>query len=126
MRYLVLIAATLTLASCAANSTYMGISLRSANVDLGLQKLAARAASGDKQAQLQLGIRYEEGTGVPIDLGLARILYMRAAETSGGTVFVYTPPVSGMKNGMTFPVNTGERSAGLEAARKRLENLKPK
>jgi hypothetical protein len=123
VRYLALIVIALALTSCAANSTYMGISLRPGAAEPDLQALARRAAAGDKQAQLELGIRYEEGNGVPLNLGVARILYMGAAATTGGTFYFYSPPVGGMKSGNMIPVNTGVHSTGLEAARARLQKL---
>jgi hypothetical protein len=69
----------------------MGIPLASGAADPELQALARRAQSGDKQAQLELGIRYEEGRGVRTDYELAERLY-RTASGPSGPAFVYAPP----------------------------------
>jgi len=72
------IAAPLGLAAC-FNSSYAGIPFAKDAADPELQSLARLARSGDKHAQLKLGIRYEEGRGVPVDLERARDLYFDAA-----------------------------------------------
>lgn len=69
------------LAACAVNS-YAGIPFAAGAADPELQALARRAQAGDKHAQLDLGIRYEEGRGVPVDLGRAARLYRMAAEST--------------------------------------------
>jgi hypothetical protein len=107
---------------CATDS-YAGVPLTAGAADAELQALAMRAQAGDKQAQLELGIRYEEGRGVPADPRRAARLYRLAASDSGGTVHVYTPPVSPQSQGRVLPVQTGARQPGLEAARERLANL---
>jgi hypothetical protein len=50
-----------------ANGSYGGIPLVSGAASVELQDLARRAQAGDKHAQLELGIRFEEGRGVPVD-----------------------------------------------------------
>jgi TPR repeat protein len=70
---LLALAAPLTLAACAPTS-YAGISLKPGAADPELQSLARRAQGGDKHAQLELGIRYEEGRGVPANLDRASYL----------------------------------------------------
>lgn len=65
------------LSGCA--STYMGISLKPGRADAELQGLARKAKSGDERAQLELGTRYEQGIGVPLDLAKAATLYFDAA-----------------------------------------------
>lgn len=47
-----------------------------------LTALARSAAANNKQAQFELGIRFEEGLGVPRDLSKARKLYRMAARDS--------------------------------------------
>jgi TPR repeat protein len=87
-----------------------------------LQDLARHAQMGDKQAQLELGTRYEEGRGVPVDFRRALTLYALAAADSGGTLWLYSPPV-GSRQGQVVPVNAGPQLAGLPIARQRLNDL---
>lgn len=88
--------------ACAEPSSYMGVSLSPGAADPAVQSLAERARSGEsaraghsvgmaaqKAAQLELGIRYEEGNGLPVDLKRARKLYRAAAAPSGGATYVY-------------------------------------
>jgi TPR repeat protein len=113
-------AALLGLAGCAA-AAFAGISLAPGAADPALQQLARRAQSGDKQAQLELGIAYEEGRGVPVDLARAERLYRMAASDSGGTIYVYTPPVGRHGQGRVVPVSRGVGQPGLAEAKARLE-----
>lgn len=69
---------------CADTSRYMGISLVPGQTDAALQQLAARSRMGDGDAQLDLGIRFEEGRGVPADLAKALKLYSYAATGADG------------------------------------------
>jgi hypothetical protein len=89
--------------------------------DPAVRSLTLRAQAGDKFAQLELGIRYEEGRGVAADPEKARKLYSRAAADSGGTLFVYSPAV-GKVPGRVIPL-TRPRVPGLPAARLRLQRL---
>lgn len=117
-----LLAAVLLLASCSSN-IYMGIPLTEGAGDPALRSLAERASVGDKQAQLNLGIRYEEGLGVKRDLAMAKRLYRLAASDSGGTVWVYTPPVGNGTRGRVLPVDRGAKVQGLKEAQSRLAGL---
>ncbi|MEA3043722.1 MAG: hypothetical protein QOH47_1560 [Sphingomonadales bacterium] len=63
------------LAACAANS-HAGISPAPGGAGPDLQALTRQAQAGDKQAQLELGIRYEEGRGVERDPARAERLYL--------------------------------------------------
>ncbi|MDQ8757647.1 hypothetical protein RCO27_15565 [Sphingosinicella sp. LHD-64] len=119
---LTLLCAAPLLGACAANS-YAGIPFAAGAAAPELQGLAMRAQAGDKQAQLELGIRYEEGRGVPVDLRRAERLYRMAASDSGGTMYVYSPPVGQNGRGQVVPINSGPRQIGLAEARRRLENL---
>src|SRR3546814_3291135 len=83
------LALSLLASACAAPKSHYGISLAPGAAPAEVQDLARRAAAGDKHAQLDLGIRYEEGNGVPRDLKRARQLYRLAAPPSGGTMYVY-------------------------------------
>ncbi|MEO1046352.1 MAG: hypothetical protein AAFX04_12995 [Pseudomonadota bacterium] len=88
-----------------------------------LPDLARAAMGGDKWAQLELGIRFEEGIGVARDVKKARSLYAKAATDSGGTIWVYSPPVGNGTRGQVIPVDTGPKRYGLAAAKRRLKNL---
>jgi len=109
------------LPSCTAPSSYMGIDISPAATS-PLAALARRAALGDKLAQLDLGIAFEEGRGTARDLRMARSLYARAASDSGGPVWVYQPPVGG-GSGRVVSIDRGPRIAGLPDARRRLAAL---
>ena len=108
----------LALGGCAAR-----IPLAAGAIDAEIQELALRAEEGDKQAQLELGIRFEEGRGLPVDLRRAERLYRRAARDSGGTVWAYAPSVAGTP-GHAFPVRSEPRQPGLEEARIRLQRVR--
>lgn len=117
-----LVGAASLLGGCVSNS-YMGIPLIETAADPALRSLAQRAATGDKRAQLELGIRFEEGRGVPVDRKRAKKLYQLAANDSGGTTWIYRPSVRNGANGGVFPVDRGAKQAGLEEARMRLDLL---
>jgi hypothetical protein len=59
---LLALAAPLTLAACTP-TTYAGPSLRPGAADAEPQSVARREHAGEKHAQLEMGIRYEEGRG---------------------------------------------------------------
>ncbi|WP_143084890.1 SEL1-like repeat protein [Novosphingobium sp. CF614] len=103
--------------------SYMGIPLFAGQVAPELQQLAARARAGDKQAQLDLGIAFEEGHGVEQDLGKARDLYRLAASDSGGPVWVYVPSVGNGTKGRVMQVDRGPKMSGLAEAKARLDLL---
>ncbi len=104
--------------------SYAGISLKPGGAPADLQRLAERALTGDKQAQLELGERYEEGRGVIPDRKRARHLYGLAATTTGGTIYVYVPPAKKGGNGYTMPVSMGPVVQGLAEAKARLRALR--
>lgn len=112
------------LSGCAAPKSYMGVSLAPGSADPLMQDIARSARAGDKQAQLQLGIAYEEGSSVVRDTGRARKLYALAAADSGGTIWVYQPPVREGGSGRVVPVNLGPKVAGLVEAKDRLGRLR--
>ena len=116
--------AAFALAACAAPSSYMGISLNSTATDAAIRQQALRAMSGDKQAQLDLGIRFEEGLGVRRDLRKAKKLYLKAASDSGGTIWVYSPPVGNGTSGRVIPLQSGIKVSGLAEANRRLRAIK--
>lgn len=106
------------LASGCASGSYAGIPLAEGAADPALQGLAHRARAGDKQAQLELGIRYEEGRGVPADRLRAAQLYRQAASAGdGGTLHIYSPPVGEHGSGEVIAVDRGfSQPASSEAA----------
>jgi len=120
-RFSVMIAAALLLAGCAAPTSYMGISFLRGAAAPDVQEQARRAQTGDKQAQLALGIRFESGDGVPMDLARARSLYAAAGQDTGGTMFVHVPRSGGAVS--TVPINGGPEVSGLIEARRRLDDL---
>lgn len=122
----VISAASLANGGCAAPKNYMGVSLAPGGADPLIQDIARRARTHDKEAQLQLGIAYEEGRGVARDTGRARKLYAVAAADSGGTIWVYQPPVKKGGSGRVVPVNMGSKTVGLAEAKDRLVRLKRK
>lgn len=107
--------AFLALSACAP-SEYMGISFKPGAAAPELQELARRARAGDKQAQFDLGIRFEEGNGVPRDRRQALKLYKQAAADSGGSQMTY---VANNGHVHAVPVSLGKAYPGLAAARKK-------
>lgn len=118
-----IVGAALLGTSACATSSYMGISLIPGDAAPEVQALAQRARNGDKQAQLGLGIRFEEGNGVPQDKAHAIKLYRQAAQTSGGTVWIYVPSGVQGKLGRVMHVAKELKVSGLVEARARLKVL---
>lgn len=115
--------AAASLAACAA-STYAGIPLEAGAANPELQYLARRAKAGDKHAQLELGIRYEEGRGLPLNLVRAEQLYGLAAVDAEGPLWVYSPPVGNQKQGGILSVGRETKRYGLLDAKERLVRLR--
>jgi TPR repeat protein len=120
---LVLFLLAALLSACAAPTSYMGIGFAPGAASPELQMLAQRAQAGDKQAQLELGIAYEEGLGVAVDLKRAGKLYSQAATTTGGTIYVYQSQSKSGGHGRIVPLTAGVRIMGLRDARERLEKV---
>jgi hypothetical protein len=121
-----LIALPLLLSACSAPASYMGLDLRTPPGNRGierLQRLARTAQAGSKAAQLELGRMFEDGNGVPEDADRACRLYEAAAATTGGTIYVYSPPVGKGGSGRVIPITT-PIVAGLPVARERLQSLR--
>ncbi|HEY0626204.1 MAG TPA: SEL1-like repeat protein [Allosphingosinicella sp.] len=97
-----------------------GISLEPGAADPQLQDLVRRVHRQDKYAQLELGIRYEEGRGVPVNLKLAEQLYGLAAMNTRGSYFA--PGSKGAAAPPQFFVQAGGK--GLPEAKRRLEALR--
>lgn len=113
------------LAVCGCTSqSYAGIDLRPGAAPSELQALAVQAHAGDKQAQFELGTRFENGEGVSRDMAKAKVLYRRAASDGGGPLQVYSPPVSGSDTGRIVTIDQGPRTSGLLKAKERLAALR--
>lgn len=104
-------------------SNYLGIALAPGAADPTIQQLAERARSGDKQAQLELGIAFEEGRGVPQSITHARLLYRLAASESGGPIWVYVPASDGGDIPRVMKIDREQKVGGLDEARRRLSVL---
>ena len=111
-------AASLGAAGCAPKS-YAGIPLTEGAADPELQQLAHEARTGSAHAQLELGIRYEEGIGVERSFKRAAALYRQAATSTGGFRQAYSPAGNGRK-GSVVAVSGGRGRAGLDEAKQRL------
>jgi hypothetical protein len=122
LRRAILIALLAAVPGCTAPTSYMGIVFNSDVVEPELRNLAALASSGDKHAQLELGIRFEEGRGVPIDRNRAITLYRLAAAGSGGPLWVWVPAMVDVP-GRVLPITHGQRVQGLIEASKRLQAI---
>lgn len=118
-RMLTSLAAAFGLCSCTPSSQYMGVDLRPASaVALDARALATKAQSGDKQAQLELGIAFEEGRlGLRPDAKRATKLYAAAAMDTGGTRTAFIPN-NGAVSAMTQ--YAGPLVPGLKEARAKL------
>jgi TPR repeat protein len=117
--------ASLALGACAAPSSYMGISLEPGAAASDLQDLARRAQAGDKQAQLDLGITYEEGRGVGVDLKRAERLFRIAARPSHQRLIAVLPMANGAGPSV-LAVPSSETVYGLEQAGVRLARISRK
>ena len=120
------LAAPLLLAACSAPASYMGLDLRTPPGNRGIeqiQRLARTAQAGSKAAQLELGRMFEDGNGVPEDADRACRLYEAAGATTGGTIYVYSPPVGKGGSGRVIPITTPVVQ-GLPVARERLQSLR--
>jgi hypothetical protein len=123
-RAFVVAAALLFAVGCGARDCFQGISLAPGAAHPDVQALARSAMGGSKSAQLELGIRFEDGRGVQMDWDRAERLYRMAAVSSGGTMMIYVPPVRPGGSGRVMPVSTGPSVSGLAEARQRLEALR--
>ena len=114
---LFILIAMLTVSACSGR--YLGIDRT--HLDPSARTWYDRAQAGDKQAQYELGLRFARGDGVPRDCERARKLFRQAATNSGGTLWVYSPPVTKGGQGRVIPVDRGPVQPGLPAAQQALE-----
>jgi hypothetical protein len=115
-----LLAAALLMGGCASHS-YMGVSLKPGGADPAVQAMAARASTGDKQAQLDLGMRFLNGQGMAPDERRVCNLFRLSASSTGGHLWIYTPSPGGGAPAQVLPVQTATPTAGLASARAWLE-----
>lgn len=94
--------------------------LKRGYADTPIAQLANAAQSGNKTAQLELGIRFEEGRGVTKDLNKAKRLYEKAASDDLKYVDVYQTDADG---GRITKLAAGTLGNGLPAAKLRLARL---
>jgi TPR repeat protein len=106
------LALAVLVAGCASNR-YMGIPLEVGATDLAVQRLAARASTGDKQAQLDLGIRLFRGEGMNTDEGRACKLFRMAASETPGQLWIYTPSPGGGAQGRVISLRVPRAQYGL-------------
>lgn len=115
------------LAEIGMMSQQLGIDRGPSGVEaMSRHQLARLASDGMKNAQLELGIRFEEGLGVEQDFAKAKKLYALAAADSGGTLWIYQPPVGNGTTGQTVPIDMGPKIYGLNEAKRRLSALNAK
>lgn len=118
-------AAAVLLAGCAAPSAYMGISLLPGAAAADVQEQARQAQNGDKGSQLSLGVRFEEGRGLPADLKRARRLYKLAARDDSRRVWIYSPSPGGNAPARLIPIER-QRTLGIVEAKRRLDLMRSK
>ena len=86
-----------------------------------LRTLKRQAALGGKQAQLELGSRYERGDGVPRDLSRAARLFAAAGTNTSGSRMMFVPQRNGSVSAV--PAAEGLAIPALPAAREQLLRL---
>lgn len=120
IRLVYVLFSTLLLSGCAHREACSAIADYSS---ASPSELACQASAGNKVAQLELGIRYENGIGVSRDFAKAERLYARAARSDRSGRYVYSPPVGNEKYGRVIPIGQSTNSPGLPEARERLLRL---
>ncbi len=88
----------------------------------GPDSRAARCvlASTSRAQALDIAARLRSGEGYPKRPGVAREIYSVLATATGGTIYVYSPPVGKDKPGHVIPVNTGPVVPGDRQAMREL------
>jgi TPR repeat protein len=90
------------LAACVADA-YAGIPLAPGAADAELRLLAMRARAGDEAARLELGSRFENGDGVPVDPTRACQIYLGPDPIRLGEAWIYSPGQRSMEFYPTDP-----------------------
>lgn len=75
------------------------------------------ASVGNKQAQLDLGIRFFGGDGVDVDTRRACRLFRMSASDTAGQLWIYTPSPGGGAPAQVMPIASTMPAYGLQAAR---------
>ncbi len=96
--------------------TTTGLGISRDDIPNSLQSVYERAQLSDKRAQFELGLAFAEGVEVEQDCAQARKLLRLAAADSGGTLWVYSPPVGNGTQGRVIPINQGPKQSGLKDA----------
>lgn len=109
------------LAVSACSGRYLGIDRE--RLGPAAQVLFDHVQVGNKQAQFELGMRFARGDGVPQDCDKARRLLRQAAAQTGGTIWVYSPPVTKGGSGRVIPIERGPVQPGLQTAEASLAQL---
>lgn len=87
------------------------------------EELTCLSDQGHREAALELGRRYEDGNGVPVDLKQAERLYGKAAADVPAVVTLYRPPVNLGGSGAVFMLSNPNASFGLIEAKERLSRI---
>ena len=111
------------LSSGCISTPYAGVLQKLNEADPELRSLVQRAQAGNKYAQLELGIRYEEGRGVVVSLAKAKSLYELAATDSKTTRQIYMPSTNKASGGQVISPGIGFKVTGLTEAKTRLARI---
>lgn len=117
-----LFAAALLLSGCASQQ-YMGVSLKPGGADPAVQALAARASIGDKQAQFQLGLAFENGLGLERNCRKAKALFRESGRDKTKSMYLYSPSIGGGTSSRVIAIDYGRASEGLPEARVKLYTI---
>lgn len=90
---------------------------------LPTSQLHCLADLGRRDAMIELGRRYEDGSGVAPDYKRAAALYGQAAAAIPPTTAIYSPPVKKGGNGRMIFLNNPNASPGSADAKYRLGRL---
>ena len=114
--------ASLPLISCSAHSGRDLVSGETRQV-AAVDALSKRAASGDRGAQYELAVRFEEGRGVPVNTRKAIELYTLSL-TAGEARLIYLPSAGGQSKSSVLPVQDVQFFRHSKDAQRRLARLK--
>jgi len=121
MRLIILISLVLSLQAC-ASLLREHTACNQNHADTNIQSLMNAACSGDRYAQYQLGVAFDEGDGVETDPALAATYYRLAAAVNTGKSYIYVPG-AGKVPGYVTPIDNGQAHPGDARAKYRLALL---